>query len=495
MIICLINPNLDGSPIPNLGLAYVISSIEKDHRIRLLDMSFHTRGYERYVLDNLKQDKPDVIGFSVTSFSFHYALKIASLIRNLYPDVPLVYGGVHPTLLPEETIQNPLVDAICIGEGEDSFKEYLDKLQNNQEPRGVKGIWYKDKSGNIIRNPLRPFIEDLDSIPFPNWDYWEMERYIKLNESFVGGLRHLTSRGCPYSCTFCSNPAIRKAVPGKFYRLRSPENVIEEIRLNVDKYYRKGFRHVAFGDEVFGLDLEHLNRLCLLYIKEGFSEYLSWGCQTRAETITEEWARIASNAGCAMVGLGIESGDENIRVNIYNKKITNRQIMRAVTMLRRNNIMYCISIMIGCPEDSRKSIKKSFKLAKDIKPVGTYFIFYKPLPETELFKSINTAINYAKNDYWRSWNIPKMTTKFLNKLELKMFVIQISILRFYNFFIQGVKLRKIRFLWDVLRYILRLDNNRIVALNSPYIISDIEAKILYKYILEDWKKRYLKSIV
>ncbi len=128
MIVYLINPNLDGSPIPNLGLAYVISSVEKDHKVKLLDLSFHIKHYFKYVLDNLKQDKPDVIGFSVTSFSFHYALKIASLIRNLYPDIPLVYGGVHPTLLPEETIQNPLVDAICIGEGEDSFKEYLDKL-------------------------------------------------------------------------------------------------------------------------------------------------------------------------------------------------------------------------------------------------------------------------------------------------------------------------------------------------------------------------------
>ncbi len=233
MRVAFINPNLDGSPIPNLGLAYVMSAVQQGNDITLLDMSFHRRNYQAYVSQCLRQSKPDVVAFSVTSFSYHNALKIASQIRQESAGIPLVYGGVHPTLMPEETIKNSLVDAICIGEGEDAFKEYLDSLGAGRDPSQVAGIWYKDRKGEIIRNPLRPYRQDLDSLPFPNWDYWEIEKYLKLNESFVGALRIFTSRGCPYNCTFCSNPALRKAVPGTFYRVRSPENIMAEIKRQI----------------------------------------------------------------------------------------------------------------------------------------------------------------------------------------------------------------------------------------------------------------------
>jgi len=491
MQIYLINPNLDCPPIPSFGLAYVISSIEEYHKVRLLDMGFHAKRYQDYIIGRLKESRPDVIGMSVTSFSFRYALKIAAIIKKLYPDIPLVYGGVHPTLLPEETIQNPLVDAICIGEGEDSFKEYLDRLKNNRSPEGVAGIWYKDKPGEVVRNPLRPFREDLDSLPFPNWDYWDIEKYLRLNESFVGALRIFSSRGCPYSCSFCSSSAIRKAVPGRFYRLRSPENIIKEISSTVEKYYNKGFRHLTFGDDIFGLNLEHLRKLCSLYIKAGFSDFLSWGCQTRVEMITEDWASTVSKAGCIVISLGIETGDENIRMNVYNKKITDKQIMNAVKILERHNIKYCLSMIMGCPEDSKESVYNSFKLVKSIKSVASYFTFYKPLPKTALCDSKNIALNYIQRDSGGIWNTPKLTTRYLNKWDLQLLVIKLSFLRGCNFIKLGIELRGMRFALDLFRYIFRMDNSRISAINSPYLIVEMESKTLYKYFLEDWKKKHL----
>lgn len=156
-------------------------------------------------------------------------------IKGVYPNVPIIYGGVHPTLLPEETIKHSLVDAICIGEGEKTIVEYLNRLEKGESPN-VKGIWYKE-NGKIVRNSLRPFIQNLDSLPFPNWDYWNIEKYFKT--FFIpNSLSILSSRGCPYNCSFCSNRAIASAIPGRYYRIRFAENVIEEIKRDVKNQKR-----------------------------------------------------------------------------------------------------------------------------------------------------------------------------------------------------------------------------------------------------------------
>ena len=128
MKVLFVNPNLGGVAGLNVGLAYVISSVEKRHGVKLLDLSFRLKNYQQYIQREIEEYKPDIVAFSVTSFTFQKSLEIGNFIKNIYPGISFIFGGVHPTLLPEETIQHPLVDAICIGEGEKSFLEYLDKL-------------------------------------------------------------------------------------------------------------------------------------------------------------------------------------------------------------------------------------------------------------------------------------------------------------------------------------------------------------------------------
>ena len=488
MNVTLINPNLESGYNPNFGLAYVISSVERYFKVKLLDLSFHKKDYAQHILSHLKEFSPRVIGFSATSFTFKYALTIASLIRKFYPRILLVYGGVHPTLLPEETLQNPLVDAVCIGEGEDSLTEYLQRIEQNEEPQGVTGIWYKDKVGTIVKNPLRPFKEDLDSLPFPNWDHWEIEKYLKLNESFIGALRIFASRGCPYSCSFCSNPAIRRAVPGRYYRTRRPEHIIEEIKLNINKYYNKGFKQVVFADENFGLNLEQTKIFCSLYTKEGLSNRIGWSCQRRADLINEEWARIVSGAGCNMVSFGVESGDEHIRMKVYNKEIDDKQIISAINSLHKYNIMCGINIIVICPEDSINSINKSFKLIKKIKPEFVSIGFYNPLPKTTLYNSLKLTIDYVKEGPRRIWNVPRLRSKFLSAGQLEIVVLKIYFFRIYHFFAQGLKMRKMGFLKDIIRYIFGIDNMRTISLFSPHALTDLESRVLFRYMLEDHKR-------
>ncbi len=488
MNLILIKSLLTRGPHYDVGLAYIASSLEKNHKVKLLDLAFHIKSYSRYLLPNLEDFKPDAIIFSVNSFHFHNALKIAFFIRKHRPYIPLIYVGVHPTLRPEETIQNPLVDGICIGEGEDTLREYLDKLESNQEPGGIAGLWYKDKFDNIIKNRLRPFREDLDSLPFPNWDYFEMDKCLRLYEPFRGGIKIFSSRGCPYDCSYCVSPSIKKAVPGRFYRMRSPENIIEEIRSNLRKYYTRGFRHLKFGDDIFGLDLNHMERFCYLFVKEGLSKKLTWSCQTRADIITEDWAKIVSRAGCVMVSLGIESGDEHIRMNVYNKKITDEQIMNTVKILRKNNIMYRMNMLICGPEDSKESIEKSLQLIQKTKPAFATFLLYRLLPKTPIVESLLNNKNcearfrrmFEKPFGYRIAS-PLKNTNYLQTSKINNILLKIKLKRIYGFIILGIKLKGIIFIVDIIKVIICLmKNNR--PLFHTYSFTNLECNTIVRYL-------------
>ena len=485
---CLINPNLDGSTVANLGLAYVLSAAEREHQIRLVDLSFHNKRYQQYLSSSLKGFKPEVVGFSVTTFTLHHALKIAALIRQDFPEIPLIYGGVHPTLLPEETLQNPLVDAICIGEGEDSFREYLDKLQDNQEPKGVAGIWYKDKTGAIVRNPLRPFKEDLDSLPFPNWDRLEIGRHL-----IPYGLRFLMSRGCPFSCSYCSAPAIRKCLPGKFYRSRSPENVMEEIKQNAAKHR---FSYIYFADSTFGLDKEQLKKFTLLYIREGLHKKILWGCQTRPDLITQEWASMVAEAGCAFVQFGIESGDSFLRNEIFRRNISEEDILGAARNLKNNGIGFRVNLIMGSEEESTQSLGNTRRIIRAIKPYNVSYHAYQPLPRTELSISYGhekTLLELlSKPEKIISWNSIRITPKNCSSAHIKTMTLLWGLKRAGMLFINGFKLKRLRFLKYLFEYIFNSGGKNMrkaPLLDFTCLIPELEDYLLYEKIIFTLEQR------
>lgn len=486
MKVVIVSINPFDMEYPNLGLAYLISSICHNHEVQLIDLSWHSKDYLKYIEEKLT-DKPDIVGFSVNSFALQDALYIGSCIKRIYPDTAFIFGGVHPTLMPEETLKYPLVDAVCIGEGEKAFNEYLDCLENGREPM-VDGIWYKDARGKIIRNKLRPFEENLDDIPFPDWDYWDIERYLNDSAYFIGSIPVLASRGCPYGCTYCSVPAIRNRIKGNAHRVRSPQNVIEEIKVNIKKYWGKGFRTLYIWDDTFGLDNGFLREFCSLYIKEGLNEMLPWICQTRCDLITEEWAREVKRAGCFLVSFGIESGDDYIRNQIYKKNISRSQIMKAVRRLKDNGIEYTANFVIGCLEETKESINNTLKLLKEIDPAVAVFSFYQPLPGTELGERIRrqkgikieerTLAKYSNNPIVKP---EKLTTKQLNRIKFKS---QKMVL--YMILKKGFKQKGLMFFLDIFSYILTI--LRTINLKGSRSFSNsfsrLTQKALRKYLAE-----------
>ncbi|MBU0759259.1 MAG: B12-binding domain-containing radical SAM protein, partial [Candidatus Omnitrophica bacterium] len=449
MKILLIDPNLSGMISQNVGLAYVISSVEQRHRVKLLDLTFQSKRYNEYILAQIEREKPDLVGLSVTSFSLRVSMEISELIKRRCSEIRIIWGGGYPTLFPEESISSPSIDAICIGEGEISALEYLNRLEDGSEPN-VEGIWYKDKKGLVHKNRLRPFEENIDNMPFPNWDHWKMDKHLEKNLYFVpGAVKFLASRGCPYSCSFCSNDAIRKSIPGRYYRQRTPQNIIEEIKINESRYWEKGFRVIHFADEIFGLNYEFLKDFCRLFKKEGLDKKFSWCCATRADVITEDWARTAADSGCVWIWLGIESGDDYVRNGVYKKNITGDQIIGAVSCLRNNGIAYNFSIMVGCPEDTRETIEKSIRLAKALKPATFDVSFYQPLPKTELGAEILRTMKVRDIVFDRHVDYPRIRTKSLSISDLNKIMWKIRLIKLYMFLFVGLKSKKIVFILDI----------------------------------------------
>lgn len=484
MKIVFIDPNLSGMTSQNVGLAYVISAVESKHRVRLLDLTFHPEGHEKYILRQLETEKPDIVGLSVTSFSFQVSLQISELIKKNYPAMRIIWGGGYPTLFPEESIGSSWVDAICIGEGERSTLEYLNSLENNRE-LNIEGIWSKDVRGRICKNRLRPFEENIDLLAFPNWEHWNIEKHLQKNLYFVpGAIKLLASRGCPYNCSFCSNEAMRSALPGKYYRTRTPQNIIQEIKLNEAKYWTKGFRTIHFADEIFGLSFEFLQDFCRLFKQEGLDRKFSWCCATRADIISQDWARLAADSGCAWVWLGIESADEHIRNGVYGKNISQEQISKAVMHLNDNGVAYNFSLMIGCPEDTKESIERSIKMIKTLKPTTFDVSFYQPLPRTKLGDRVLQTREVSPITSMKHSHRPRMRTQTLSVTGLNSLMWKIRLTKFLRFLSLGWVTKKFVFILDIFKYIFSVKGCRAVTLTNPIIGMDIQLKTIFKYVLE-----------
>jgi anaerobic magnesium-protoporphyrin IX monomethyl ester cyclase len=478
MRVLFINPS--SAPALNMGLTYVMSAVEKENEIKLLDLGLYGKR-DQWMISEYLQKTVDVVAFSTFTHNFEKARQTASFIKQRYPRLKIIFGGIHPTLCPDEVINRPEIDAICIGEGENALKEYLASLQNGKEP-SVDGIWFKDRKNNIIRNPVRPFQEDIDSLRFPNWDHWDMEYYLKDLDEKMG---IISSRGCPYSCSFCSNPVLRKIISGNYFRIRDPEQVIAEIELNIHKYRKYGYEYIKFDDEVFGLDWEFLKKFCNLYISRGLHKQFAWLCQTRADLLTNEYVDLIAESGCAAVGLGIETGDEYTRSKIYKKNISNDTIIKATARLRKRNISYVFYMIYNAPYANRLERRKTIKIVKDLNPLRVNFSAFMYLPKTEL--SINLDLETAKKllNYQKAYGgIYSENNKFISLIFL--------FYRLQNSFRSGLKLRGLRFISDLIKFIyIWLFQRKGKAFSSTGFqraMFQLEYFTLFKYAISNSRK-------
>ncbi|MDP8253759.1 MAG: cobalamin-dependent protein [Candidatus Kaelpia aquatica] len=178
MKVSLINCPQSPYPYLYLGLPYTVSSVSIKHKVQLIDLAFCAKNYKKFILSEVQNDVPGVAAFSVNSANIDYAVEIARFLKQRHSSILIMFGGIYSTLLPEVMLRYSGVDAVCVGEGEEAFLEYLDRLEQDEEPF-VQGIWYKKNNQEIIKNESRPFKGDLDSLPFPKRDIFGVSKYIK----------------------------------------------------------------------------------------------------------------------------------------------------------------------------------------------------------------------------------------------------------------------------------------------------------------------------
>lgn len=323
--------------------------------------------------------KPDIVGISVWTTFAASAFKIASICKDLNKDIPVVMGGPHISIKYDEVMKIcPDVDFLIRGEGEKSFVELVKALKAkatglsaiSHELSTIQGISYRH-NGRIIHNPLGEFIKDLDSIPFPARDLLLNKH--SYNSEDMGLL--MTSRGCPYNCSYCATSIWERKT-----RYRSVNNVIDEIKLVIDKY---GTRQFTFKDDSFTVNRKRVIELCDRLIGEKIK--INWDCNTRVNLVDEELLKKMKKAGCNSIKVGIEVGSKRI-LKLIGKGITFEQCRKAAKVFRKVGIHWTGYFMMGLPSETKEDVYQTLKFMKELRPDYASISVYEPFPGTELFE-------------------------------------------------------------------------------------------------------------
>ena len=330
MKILFVNPpSKKGIMSPLLGFGYIASVVEQyGHKVKILDclaLNLNSTDLEK----EIKKYDPDVLGVSSITQQMYYTYSVFEIAKRINPNCLTVIGGTHPSVLSKETLQEcSFLDVVVRGEGEITFIELIEKFDKGIGFEGVLGITFRRGDG-VVFNADRPLIQDLDSLPFPAYHLLPMDYYNdqvkfynlvfnKKKSSRLGTIS--TSRGCPYNCIFCSS----RALMGKKYRVRSAENVIEELKILREKYR---IRSIDFLDDTFTFNKKRVEAICKLIKKEDID--ISWFCGTRVDVFDKEIAKLLKIGGCEKIFFGLESGN-NETLNYLCKGMTIDDSLRAV---------------------------------------------------------------------------------------------------------------------------------------------------------------------
>lgn len=404
MKITLINPPLSSNveiysvlalKAPPLGLAYLAAVLEKDgYSVNIIDADALS-----FTLSQLKhrieKDQPDMVGVTSTTPTVNDALKTVKIAKEACPEAVTVMGGPHVSFLPVETMRkNPPLDIVCIGEGERTAVELAHVTEKKGNLHDVKGIAYRSNSRIIINEP-RELIRDLNSLPFPARHMLPMKEYTVLGEKYsIGGM--ITSRGCPFQCTFCSSSLLF----GKKFRARSAKNVVDEME-HLHRVYKA--EYVEFLDDIFTLDKKRVLGICNEILRRRLD--MQWVCSSRVDIISKELMHAMKKVGCTMIYFGVESGNQRI-LNLMKKGIRVEQAVRAIKWAKRVGIETVATFIIGMLGETKDEIKRTIRFAQKLNPDYAQFSIATPFPGTELFAKARER-GLIRTEDWSQYTVMK----------------------------------------------------------------------------------------
>lgn len=374
-----------------LGMLYIASFLEAQGvEVSFLDMSLYDNSDGR-LIDLLKSKRFDFVGLTAYTNFITSANAVAGLVKK-HSDAKVVIGGPHASALPIETLERfKNFDYAVYGEGEKAFLDLLSKSSLSE----VNGLVWKNGK-NIIKNPPQSPIEDLDSLPFPARHLLDLKRYTPPvgNYRTLPSTAILSSRGCPYQCTYCSRTGSRIK---NNVRFRSVKSIIKEIRHCINKWGIYDFR---FYDDTFVIPKKRLMDFCRALIRNKIM--ISWNCYSRVDTIDLEMLRLMKKAGCYHIKYGVEFGTNKWLLKTK-KNTTLDQARKAIRNTKKVGIAAKASFMIGMPGETLKEIKKTINFAKELNPTYLTFGIFTPLPGSDLFdetKENGTLLTFNYDSYF-----------------------------------------------------------------------------------------------
>lgn len=364
-----------------LNLGYLASYLrdKMDCEIKICDAEVMGMDYKQ-IREIIKNFYPDILGITCPTPTMRHVFRIAEITKKeINPKCVVVVGGIHPTVMPRETIKDPNIDFVVIGEGEITFHELIKSIINNDNNfQNIDGLCFK-KNEDIIVTKTRQLIANLDEIPFPARDLFDLRRYYsaptkKVSSELAGPI--LTSRGCAFNCIHC----ISRSIWGRMVRFRSVENVIGEFEQCITKY---GIKEFNIYDDTFTLNNERAMKICDEIIKRKWKIW--WIAFSRVNTITEELAAKMKKAGCRKISFGLESGSQKI-LDIMRKSATLDMARRAVDIVRKQGIRVHASFMLGNVGETKETIRETVNFAKSLDLDNATFFITSPFPGTELYE-------------------------------------------------------------------------------------------------------------
>lgn len=397
MKVLFLQPNYDAHVIhPPLGLGYLAAFLEKEgHQVALFDGTLHNASIVDFI-KAVDDFNPDLIGLSVLSRGHALAKTIIKTIKKKFKKIPLVIGGTQVTAASRLVLKDLMADFAIVGEGEVTLLELAKVLERKKKNFAqISGLAYKTPAGRIRVTKPRELIADLDSLPFPAWHLMPPQKYriapILEPAQAQPIAPVLTSRGCPYNCSFCASNVTWK----RRIRFRSPENVLEEIKMLKNEF---GVGEIHFSDDNFTMDPKRAEKICDLMIKERIG--LPWQCPNgvRIDRLTLPLLRKMKKAGCYALGLGIESGNQKI-LDQVNKNLDLKIVPRVLNNLRKADIESYGFFILGLPGETKKTIQETINFALKNPFDRAWFNIFAPYPGSPAFDEWIKNRDFNKIDW------------------------------------------------------------------------------------------------
>jgi len=373
-------PPTEEMMFPSLGIAYLTSVLNKNgHEAELRDGAKET--HENLIKETRKFN-PDVVGLVMNTTNRFKVLNLAKEIKEKL-GIKVMLGGPHPTLMTQQLLENyNYIDYIIRNEGEFSTLNLMNALEKNKDFKNIKGLSYK-KGGEIINNPREAPIMNLDKLPFPDYQFFNLKNYAKQPEHLKEFKDYhqgsvISSRGCPFRCTFCSASYFW----GHKIRFRSVQSMIDEIKYQHNNF---GIKFIMFNDDNFTSDRQRAIKFCEAFKKEGLHKEIMWQCRAEVNMMNHELISKMKEAGCDMIEFGIEDASEE-GLKAFQKSHTLQQVRDAFKLTNKLDVRTRAYFIIGGPHESKENIKVKKKFMLEIKPTIATTCILVAYPKTGIYE-------------------------------------------------------------------------------------------------------------